>query len=169
MAFGGPLLKNQKAPVLWDIAWTLDLTEDGTCNKLIAQITTFFDDPANRYLWEDNCYISLFVSKCSLGKQLQQLSKPNVLAFNLSLPDENKGPLGSLEVKTQILYHNPPAHHSWLILTPSLTQLWPCLPALTNGSQFPMLPTQRTNLKIGHSHHMHLVNGACITGLTLEK
>ena len=84
----------------------------------------------NRHLKEDNHYISLFVSKHLLRKQPQQLSKSNVLAFNLSLPDENKGLLGSPDVKTQIpqstnisqLAHLDTITNTIMAMSPSIDQ-----------------------------------------------
>ncbi|KAF8141524.1 hypothetical protein EV363DRAFT_1291600 [Boletus edulis] len=71
MSFTGALLKNHKAMVLRDVAWTLDLAEDGTREELITRITAFFEDPANRHLRDDDRYIGLFVSKRTLGKRPQ--------------------------------------------------------------------------------------------------
>ncbi|KAF8442093.1 hypothetical protein L210DRAFT_3503146 [Boletus edulis BED1] len=71
MSFTSALLKNHKAMVLRDVAWTLDLAEDGTREELITRITAFFEDPANRHLHDDDRYIGLFVSKRMLGKRLQ--------------------------------------------------------------------------------------------------
>jgi len=60
---------NRRFPLLRDIAWTIDLSEDGTRNELIARINAFFDSPDNQHLRSDEHYTALFTSKRALRKR----------------------------------------------------------------------------------------------------
>ncbi|KIK92639.1 hypothetical protein PAXRUDRAFT_562638 [Paxillus rubicundulus Ve08.2h10] len=68
MSFSG-MLKSHKISPLRDIAWTQDLSEDGTRDEIIKRITAFLDDPANSHLRKNKRYIALFTSKRALGKR----------------------------------------------------------------------------------------------------
>jgi hypothetical protein len=58
MTFAGSL-NSQKLQVLWDIAWSLGLLEDGTQDNLITHIKAHFDTEEHHHLCENECYIGL--------------------------------------------------------------------------------------------------------------
>ncbi|KAJ7138680.1 hypothetical protein C8R43DRAFT_1131861 [Mycena crocata] len=62
MSFTGAL-KQQKAPELRDLAWSLALDESGTREVLISRIQDHFDAPANTALKTDQRYVGLFSHK----------------------------------------------------------------------------------------------------------
>jgi hypothetical protein len=62
MTFTGAL-NSQKRPTLQNIAWSLQLSEDGTRDELINRIKTHFD--SNQHLCEDVRYSGLFGKRAS--------------------------------------------------------------------------------------------------------
>ena len=62
LSFNGTL-KTQKLPALRDLAWILEISEDGSRNDLITRISTFFDTEGNKHLRDDARYIGLFSTR----------------------------------------------------------------------------------------------------------
>lgn len=72
-------LKTQKLPALRDLAWTLDLSEDGSRSDLITQISTFFATYGNELLRDDARYIGLFYTRRAQKRRREDTLDPNNL------------------------------------------------------------------------------------------
>ncbi|KAG1791124.1 hypothetical protein EV424DRAFT_1458456 [Suillus variegatus] len=118
MTFSGAV-KTQKLPLLRDIAWTLDMSEDGTRDELIKRVSAFFNASENTHLRHNPRYKGLFMT----SKRAPKRPLPAPADDELHEPPHQRRRLGEITNLSPILPLDPrlqPEHESPIYSSPDL-------------------------------------------------